>query len=717
MANLRGKLLTHDWDKDITSDSVSTNMYNVHQSLTSIVNKCIPYTERKIKYKQLSRDPWMTSGIKLSIDKNKCNYSKMLKGECTKEHYQAYNRTLRSIIRCTKLIYYQDRCYEYKAQTKKLWRMINEIACKSNDKSSLIDYLKIDGIKEYNANTISNGFAKYFANVGERFAKQIPKPGKHIDDYLKKLQSSNKSLFLLPTSELEIIKIVRSLPSKLSSGHDNISNVLLKELIDILAPVLTMVFNKSLETGEFPEVMKLAEVVPLFKGKEHYLSNNYRPISLLTTISKILEKIVYQRVYDNLTKTGQLYDNQYGFHEKHSCEHAIGQVLGNVLKGLENNLHSAVVLLDLSKAFDMIEHHILLKKLELYGIRGVTLSWFESYLTNRKLRVKCRTTSNSNEAVSDEYVVNYGTPQGSCLGPLIFLIFVNDLNLHLENTECVQFADDTSLIFTHRNLVYLNYLVESQLSVIQDWFYANRLTLNIDKSSYLLYSNSRIDNKRFSVSLSGITLPQVNQAKLLGAWIDDRLSWEHHVTTLLNKLKCGVGMLCRSKHLLTVKAKKLLYFGQIQSNLNYCLVLWGPMIQKHLLDKITKMQRMAVQLINPLVPVDTLFKKEKILPLQKIIELEQCKMGYKLCHNLLPKNLAKCMLLDHRDVSVLKVHRYQTRNKTIPNLPPATSSKYRSSFLFMSIKEYSKLGTELKEAKSLPIYVKSLKNRYIEALQ
>ena len=716
MVNLREKLLTHDWDNDTRNNSVSTNMHNVHQSLTAIVNECIPYTERKIKYKQLRRDPWMTSGIKLSIDKNKRNYSKMLKRECTREHYQAYNRTLRSIIRHTKLKYYQDRCYEYKAQTKKLWRMINEIASKTNDKSSLIDYLKINGIKEYNARMISNGFASYFANVGEKFAKQIPKPNKQIESYLKKLQTSNTSVFLTPTSEVEILKIIKSLPSKLSSGHDNISNVLLKELIDILAPVLTKIFNNSFETGEFPDIMKLAEVVPLFKGKEHYLSNNYRPISLLTTISKVLEKIVYQRVYDYLTKTGQLYDNQYGFREKHSCEHAIGQVLGNVLKGLENNLHSAVILLDLSKAFDTIEHHILLKKLELYGIRGVTLSWFESYLTNRKLRVKCRTTSDSNEVLSDEYVVNYGTPQGSCLGPLIFLIFVNDLNLHLENTECIQFADDTSLIFTHRNLVYLNYLVESQLSVIQDWFYANRLTLNIDKSSYLLYSNRKIDNKNFNVSLSGITLPRVNQAKLLGVWIDDKLSWDYHVTTLLNKLKCGVGMLRRSKHLLSVKAKKLLYFSQIQSNINYCLVLWGPMIKKHLLDKITKTQRTAVQLINPCVSVDILFKKEKILPVQKLIALEECKMGYKLCHNLLPKNLGKCMLSDHRDVSVQKGHRYQTKNKKIPNLPSANSSKYRSSFLFTSIKEYSKLSTELKEAKSLSIYVRSLKNRIIETM-
>ena len=716
MIKLREHLQEYDWSIEQCNNSVSVNMQKVHEGLVNIIDECIPYVERKIKYKQLRRDAWMTSGIKLSIDKNKRNYSKMLKGLCSKEHYQAYNSALRNIIRRTKLGYYQDRCYEYRAQTKKLWQMINDIACKSNDKSGLIDFLKIDGIKEYSATGISNGFAKYFAHVGKNFAHKIPDPQKHVSEYLKRLQSCTHSVFLHPTSEEEIIKIVKNLPAKLSSGHDNVSNVLLKELIDVLAPILLKVFNQSLETGEFPEVMKLAEVVPLFKGKEHYLANNYRPISLLTTISKVLEKIVYKRVYEYLTKTGQLYENQYGFREKHSCEQAIGQVLGNVLKGLENHLHSAVVLLDLSKAFDTIEHHILLKKLELYGIRGVALSWFESYLTNRKLRAKCRTTSNCNEVLSDEFTVNYGTPQGSCLGPLIFLIFVNDLSLHLENTVCVQFADDTSLIFIHRNLVYLNYLVESQLAAIQDWFYANRLTLNVEKSSYLLFSNSKTAKNRFNVNLNGTTLPRVNQAKLLGTWIDDKLTWDYHVTTLLNKLQCGIGMLRRSKNFLTVRAKKLLYFGQIQSNLNYCLVLWGPMMQKRLLDKIVKAQKVAVQLINPSVPINTLFKSEKILPFWYLLKLEQCKMGYKLCHGLLPKNLTKCMLTDHREISVRKTHRYQTRQKEIPNLPSVTGSKYRASFLFTSISEYSKLGSDLKEAKNLTVFIKQLKSKYLSTM-
>ena len=219
-------------------------------------------------------------------------------------------------------------------------------------------------------------------------------------------------------------------------------------------------------TGEFPSIMKLAEVVPLYKSKEHYLESNYRPISLLMTMSKILEKIMYSRVYSFLQDTRQIYNNKYGFRANHSCEHAVGQLVGSVVKGLENRHNVACIMLDLSKAFDTIDHRILLAKLELYSIRGQTLSWFKSYLSNRKLRVKCRTISSPRETTSEYYEIQYGTPQGSCIGPLIFLLFINDLHLNLSASECIQFADDTTLVFVHRNQNYLCYCMESELAVV-----------------------------------------------------------------------------------------------------------------------------------------------------------------------------------------------------------------------------------------------------------
>ena len=303
-------------------------------------------------------------------------YNESLKCPSRLIAYKTYNSTLRKIIRRAKSTFYKDKCKEFKTQTKKLWRLINKIAGKKNDKSNLIEYLKIGGIQTYNATKISNSFAKYFSEVGKKFADKIPAPLKSITDYLRMMGNHTKSIFLLPTEENEIRKIAFELPTKSSSGYDNVSNVLLKEIMEDIVEPLSFIFNHSMQSGEFPDSMKLAEVIPLYKSKEHYLECNYRPISLLTTISKILEKIIYKRVYDFLVENCQLYENQFGFHSNHSCEHAIGQTVGTLLKNMENKKNSVCVLLDLSKAFDTIEHSIMLQKLELYGIRGTALTWF-----------------------------------------------------------------------------------------------------------------------------------------------------------------------------------------------------------------------------------------------------------------------------------------------------------------------------------------------------
>ena len=401
---------------------------------------------------------------------------------------------------------------------------------------------------------------------------------------------------------------------------------------------------------------------------------------------------------------------QYGFRANHSCEHAIGQVVGTLVKNLENRLYSACILLDLSKAFDTIEHQILLQKLEAYCIRGNVLAWFESYLINRKLRVKCRTTSSTQETKSDEYPVKYGTPQGLCLGPLIFLIFVNDLHLQLHHPECVQFADDTMLVFTHRNSNYLLFSIESELTTIQDWFNANKLTLNIKKSSYLLYHNPKQPAPHFKIELNGVEIPRVNHTKFLGVWLDDKLKWDIHVNKLVSKLKCGMGMLRRSKHLLSIKAKRLLYFGQIHSNLNYSISIWGTMLQSRLAQKLSNIQNKAVKLIDPSSNLVDLYHRYRILNFEDMVKVEQCKLGYKLCHGLLPRAMAANMSKDNQNKFLAKDHKYCTRNKAVPNLPKVLGNKYKSSFLFNSIKLYSELDNGMKTAPSLSTFAKMCKN-------
>ena len=237
--------------------------------------------------------------------------------------------------------------------------------------------------------------------------------------------------------------------------------------------------------GVFPDIMKIAEVVPLYKGKARYEVENYRPISLLLTISKLLEKLIYSRVYDFLISSNQLYESQYGFRRNHACEHAIGEFISEVVKNSQLGNITVGIFLDLSNAFDTLEHFVIYKKLERYGIRGKALDWFKSYLSNRKLQTKCRTASSSTETRSKLFDVNVGTPQGSCLGPLIFLIFCNDLRLHLIHLQCIQFADDTTLFTSHKSKCYLEYCVTTDLERLHDWFKANKLTLNLNKIGHI----------------------------------------------------------------------------------------------------------------------------------------------------------------------------------------------------------------------------------------
>ena len=429
---------------------------------------------------------------------------------------------------------------------------------KLSDKTSIIEYLNSNGHQLHNPQEITNAFAEFFSTVGNKFAEKIARPKKSIDCYLSSIRSNNKSLFLEPTTPTEVLKLIHQLPNKKSSGYDGINNITLKEIGEYICIPLAELFNESLMTGIFPETMKIAEVVPLYKGKSKHEVENYRPISLLLTISKLLEKIVYKRVYNFLISSNQLYESQYGFRKNHACEHGIGEFISEVVKNRQMGKITAGIFLDLSKAFDTLEHSVIFKKLERYGIRGNALDWFRSYLCNRKMLTKCRTMSNGIETKSKPFDVSMGTPQGSCLGPLIFIIFCNDLRLHLTHLQCIQFADDTTLFTSHKSTRYLEYCVTTDLENLHDWFKANKLTLNLNKSVMLIFGNKN-QIKTKEIKIGGHEIMTQTVTKFLGIWIDSNLNWTEHVNKIVLKLKSRLILLRRNKNFLNPHCMKVLY--------------------------------------------------------------------------------------------------------------------------------------------------------------
>ena len=711
LVRVQEELAAMDWSalEKVTDVDIQTEL--LQEKMKKLLDAHCPEKELTISSRTLRREPWLTKGLMTSCRKSRELYKKTLDlstNNCLSVlKYKQYSNTLTRLKRHAKVTYYQSKCAEFRNNTKNLWKIINKITGKVNNKSEVIDCIRIDKVRCYSSQLIANEFGEFFASIGRTYANKIPKAKQDLHYYLSKIPCEEKSIYLLPTTACEISKLICKLPNKSSSGYDKINNILLKKLNKELSVPIAMICNNSLKSGKFPTQMKTAIVVPLYKSKGRDYVNNYRPISLLMTISKLLEKVIYKRVYGFLTETKQIYDSQYGFRAGHSCENAISEVLGEIVKALQNGKTTVCILLDLSKAFDSLEHDMIFKKMERYGLRGICLKWFESYLHGRHIQVKCK-TGQSTESYSNLYEIDYGTPQGSCLGPLIFMLFCNDLRLHLDYLKGIQFADDSTLLKSHSNLRYLKFCIEQDLEVIQDWFNANKLTLNVDKTVCMVFSPKN-SNIKMKINLSGVELPVVPVSKFLGLWIDSKLNWNEHLRRLTTRLYSRLGLLKRSKNLLDSNSRKILYFAQFHSILSYGLLVWGNMITQTQMKKISKLQETAVQLIEPNSKIESIYKKHGILPIEKLIELENYKVWYKYYHNLIPVKLRGIMTVDSNQNSIVKKHGYNTRQRKELNLPKA-DGLYKKTFFVKGLCDYSKLTTAVKATPSLCQFIQECKH-------
>ena len=699
-----------DWNIKMKDKSASDSFHAFHGELLTSLNKHAPEKLIRVKEKGV-KNPWMSKGLKNSIIKSKKLYERALIDPAVWSKYKEFMAILRKCKRKLKLNYYQNKCNEFRKNGKKMWTLINKINGRINDKTCIIDYLKVNNIKYLSGKDISNQFGKYFSSVGKEFALKIGEPKIPLHNYLERIPINPKCMFFEPVTVQEVSNIVQSLKPKHSSGYDDISNKLIKELHPVILKPFTEVINRSLQEGTFLDDMKRSDTIPLYKTKEKYYTTNYRPISLLLTLSKILEKVVYKRTIKFLDKNELIYNSQYGFRAKHSCVDAVMELTTEILKSRENTLHTISVFLDLSKAFDTLDPKILIKKLEKYGLRGVVLNWFESYLMNRQLRVKCEVAKETKTQYSNLYDVEYGAPQGSCLGPLLFLLFTNDLYLNIEHCSAILFADDTTLYKSHRNIRYLKWCIEQDLKTISDWFKANKLTLNLEKTEYMFFGARPIKIKP-TLEIDNVTLQPVESVKFLGLWLDQNLNWDTHVNKLIAKIKRNMHLLRTPRHLFNKKTLKLIYHAHIQSHINYGLILWGSMTRQNNLLRLQSVQNKCVEIISGNKNIELNFKGQKIMNIKELIKLQEIKVGYRLINKMLPNKISQQMQSDSKRKSLIKTHTYNTRRKRIPNLPKATKMNYINSYLYQSIKQFMLLPLTLQKMPTLSLFITNYKRNY-----
>ena len=325
---------------------------------------------------------------------------------------------------------------------------------------------------------IANKFNNYFSSIADNLVKKIPNSFTHFTYYLG--NSFKNSIFLKPTSPQEIAQIVATLKPKLSCGYDNIPLKVIKYIPPNILEVLVYIFNLSYSQEVYFNCFKTAKVEPIFKKGDPKSIANYRPISLLPCFSKILEKITHSRMCNFFEKNNFFYPYQFGFREKHSIELAATYLVSKITHAIECNELTMGIFIDLSKAFDTINHDILLSKLYHYGIRGNAHEWFQSYLTNRKQYTEFHNQS----SISCD--IKHGVPQGSILGPLLFLIYVNSFHHSFNHAHAVMYADDTNLFISYTRPEKVFSLAQQELHNAANWLLANKLSLNTDKTKYIL---------------------------------------------------------------------------------------------------------------------------------------------------------------------------------------------------------------------------------------
>ena len=535
----------------------------------------------------------MSRGLLISSRKASQMYSKCItlnKSNPIYKRYISYRNSLNNLKRKSKHLYYKDLFQQLRHDMKKTWKTINSMIGKTNDKSNTSQIFKHGNATISGLNEISNGFCEYFTNVGPSLANKIPNANRSASFYLNSRRPNPTSLFMAPTDKDEIQSIISSLKPKDSAGHDNISTKLLKYLNTTLSTPISLLVNISISTGIVPDVLKLAKIVPVHKSKSRDEFSNYRPISLLTSLSKVLERVIHKRLYAFLEQCLILNSNQYGFRKKHNTIDAVIKFISDISIAEDSNNSTLAIYLDLSRAFDTLNHTLLLKKLEHYGIRGISLQWFKSYLSNRSHYVEYQ----KHKSIVKN--IECGVPQGSILGPLLFIIYINDLPKVLEHTKIILFADDATVYVSGRNIDNLYAILNGELKVLLDWFRANILSLNESKTQHMFFGNKPLQNIN-TIELNNNKVCQVQHFKLLGITIDDKLKWNEHINVVNQRVARALFAINKIKKCLPKAHLKMLYHAIVYPHLTYGISLWGAASEVHKSQlKIT--QKKIIRTIN-----------------------------------------------------------------------------------------------------------------------
>ena len=690
-------------------DLIQSDLQNIEQiddlddalsSLYKIINTTLeihaPMKTKRIK--RAKQPEWYSKEI-INASKLRNMYQKQKNWV----QYKVWRNKTSYLIRKNKRNFYNKAIKETK-NSSLIWKHIKNVTCQENDGIALPPQLRMknDNVLD-DPQTIVNAFNDHFLCVANMI-ERIPFDTEYFE-FIKqkidmKLKKETFSIGLI--TPFEVKQIIDKLNVNKSTGLDGIGPRIIKCARDNLVITISSLINKSIELGIFPSRLKEAYVLPLFKSGAKDDPNNYRPISILPTISKIFERHVANQLHSYFDKTDILHTYQSGFRKNHSCQTSLIALTDKWLKQMDNGKLIGTIFIDLKKAFDMVDHKILIEKLKIYHFNKLTVSWFVSYLENRNQTVKVGNT------VSSVGILKYGVPQGSILGPLLFLLYINDLPMIIKHTEMDIYADDSTLHTADKHTSIIEKNLQKDLNSIQTWCKKNNMSINPTKTtSMLIGSQHRIKTSSdLLLHLNNTIIQSVKTQKVLGIHLDSNLKWDIQIDNLCKKLSTKLTLLRRISKYLSLESKKLYYNAYMLPLMDFCSIVWSN-CNKSLIMRVNKIQKATARWIlksrfdSPSAP---LFKKLGWLTFENRRKLHVTVLVYKGLNKLVPSYITELINITNNS----KYNLRSVKNKDIIYLKPKTNF-LKQSFSYSCIKTWNDLPVTIRESKSLTIFKKSMK--------
>lgn len=678
ISNTDFSTIMHILDADMAAQMLVSLLGSIIQQHT--ITRPIPSKIRILK-------PWITNGL-LRCIRNRDAMCRKLKTDPNnytfKLTFVRYRNFCNKLLKRLKHAYEKTELQKAKNNPKETWKVIKNIIQSNSTDNTPSKLLNIGPDKNASVNMINN----YFANIGIDLAQKILSNRQNLTNTEGDV-SVRDSLVLMPTDECEVEQIIRTLRCDAAAGWDEIPTKLLQKCSNCLVPAITHICNIAMSSGVFPKVFKRAIVHPIFKSGDRDDVNNYRPISVLPALSKVLEKLLNIRLISFLNRNDILAPNQFGFREGKSTEDCVSSLVDKIVNFLDKKQKCLCIFLDLTKAFDTVSVSQLLVKMERMGIRGCALEIFEDYLSDRAQVVKI------GKFISENASLKFGVPQGSILGPSLFLLYINSLCLlSLPNCNIFTYADDTALLIHGKSWTDVFNTAEHTLMQVTQWLTSNLLTLNPNKTIYMTFSltsSSQPSTEHFIlkahtcdpmtyVAPSSCSCPIITrstQVKYLGVLIDPLISWKSHITVLTARVRKTMYIFKKLRYSLDFNTLKMVYCALCQSILTYCVTVWGG-AAKTLLLPLERAQRAVlktmtfkpfryptIQLLNDCktLSVRQLFILGTVLRMHSSLEYDESMATKRRTHKVCQTQRYNCSLAS-RNYKVIGCHLYNLINKS-----------------------------------------------------